>query len=138
MISDAISSVGIVFAAVVIFFTGLNIIDPLISLGIAGIIVYWSLGILQDSSRVLLEMAPKGLNVDMISNDLKHNFSEIEELYNVHLWTIVPDMLVFSAHIKLDMDKMKVGKERFIRKINQYLLRNYDIVESTLQIIPQE
>ena len=102
MIADAASSVGIVIAAAVIFYTGWHIIDPLVSLGICAAIVYWAWGVLKESTRILLEMAPARLNTDTIGDDLRANFPEVVAIYNAHLWTVTADMLVFSAHVKLD------------------------------------
>ena len=138
MISDAISSVGIIFAAIIILLTGWNILDPIISLMISGLILYWAWGILKESSRVLLETAPKGLDVDIIKNDLKKNFSEIKNLNNLHLWTIIPEMIVFSAHMSLNNDLNDVDGEKLVSKINKYLASKYQIVESTIQITSDE
>ncbi len=134
MFADAISSVGIVIAALVIMYTNWTFIDPFVSIGISVIILFWAWGVLKDSTRILLETAPKGLDVDMISADLKNNFSEIRELHNVHLWSITPDMLVFSAHVQIDRSKIQVKQEDVISKINDYLLQKYNIIECTIQI----
>ena len=139
MIGDAASSVVIVIAAIVISYTGWNIIDPLVSIGISFIIIYWAWGILKESTIILLEMAPRGLNVDMISDDLKKNFSEIKEIYNVHIWTIVPAMLVLSARIKLQSaHQSNANQHELISKIDQYLADHYKIIESTIQIVFSE
>jgi cobalt-zinc-cadmium efflux system protein len=134
MFADAISSVGIVIAALVIMYTNWTFIDPFVSIGISVIILFWAWGVLKDSTRILLETAPKGLDVDMISADLKNNFSEIRELHNVHLWSITPDMLVFSAHVQIDRSKIQAKQEDVISKINDYLLQKYNIIECTIQI----
>jgi cobalt-zinc-cadmium efflux system protein len=134
MISDAISSIGIIIAAIIILFTGWNIIDPLVSLLISGLILYWAWGILKESSRILLETAPMGLDVDMIRNDLKKNFSEIKNINNMHLWTIIPEMIVFSAHISLNEDKGQINGKKLVSKINNFLASKYNIIESTIQI----
>jgi cobalt-zinc-cadmium efflux system protein len=134
MFADAISSVGIVIAALVIMSTNWIFIDPIVSIGISLIIVFWAWGVLKDSTRILLETAPKGLNIDMISEDLKQNFSEIRELHNLHLWSITPDMLVFSAHLQFDASKIQGKQEETISKINDYLLKKYNIIECTIQI----
>lgn len=134
MIADAASSVAIVIAAVVIFYTGWHIIDPLVSIGICAVIVYWAWGVLKESTRILLEMAPAGLNIDTIGDDLKTNFPEIEEIYNAHLWTITADMLVFSAHVKLDNIHTSIKQEEFTSRINKHLSEKYKIIESTIQI----
>ena len=138
MIADAISSVGIIFAAIIILFTGWNLIDPLVSLLISGLILYWALGILKESSRVLLETAPKGLDCDIVKNDLKKNFSEIKNLNNMHLWAIIPEMIVFSAHISLKEDQDNIDTEKLVTKINKYLASKYNIIESTIQISSDE
>ena len=130
MIADAVSSIGIVVAAIVIFYTGWNIIDPLVSLGISAVIIYWAFGILKESTRILLEMAPTGLNIDIINDNLKTNFPEIKELDNVHLWTITADILVFSAHIKL---KLPADQNKLISRINKHLSEKFKIIESTIQ-----
>jgi cobalt-zinc-cadmium efflux system protein len=134
MFADTISSIGIVIAALVIMYTNWTFIDPFVSIGISVIILFWAWGVLKDSTRILLETAPKGLNIDMISDDLKKNFSEIRELHNVHLWSITPDMLVFSAHAQIESSKVQVTQEDVISKINDYLLEKYNIIECTIQI----
>ena len=135
MVADAASSVGIVIAAIVIFSTGWNVIDPLVSLGISAVIIYWAWGILKDSTIILLEMAPKGLNTDIISDDLKSHFPEIKELFNVHLWTITADMLVFSAHVLLnEAQENSVDQDNLIERINRYLSEKYRVIESTIQM----
>ncbi|MFX1328541.1 MAG: cation diffusion facilitator family transporter [Promethearchaeota archaeon] len=136
MIADAASSIGIVVAAFIIIFTGLVILDPIVSLGISFVILYWAYGILKESTRILLEMAPKGLNIDTINEDIKKNFIEIKELIHAHLWTITPEMLVYSAHIKVDDSNSNINQAALISEINEFLQKNHKIIESTIQILP--
>lgn len=133
MIADAASSIAIVFVAIVIFFTELTFLDPLVSLIISIIILYWAWGILKESITILLEMTPKGLNIDTIEEDLKKEFKGILDVYHSHLWTITPDMLVFSAHILLDESEKNENQQNIISKINEYLSNKYKIVECTIQ-----
>jgi cobalt-zinc-cadmium efflux system protein len=138
MIADAASSIGIVLAAFIIMFTGFVLLDPIVSLGISMVIIYWAYGILRESTRILLEMAPKGMDIDKISEDLKAHFPEITELYDAHLWTIIPDMLIYSAHVKLNNEIIKETQEEFITKINEFLSKKYRIIESTIQILSKD
>ncbi len=138
MVADAASSVGIVAAAVVIFFTGWNILDPLVSLGISALIIRWAWGILKDSTKVLLEVAPTGLNIDIISEDLKSKFPPLRELYNVHLWTITAGMIVFSAHAELADVHHAVEAGSLVEDMSQYLADEYGIIESTIQVTTPE
>jgi cobalt-zinc-cadmium efflux system protein len=134
MFADVISSIGIVIAALIIMYTEWTFIDPFVSIGISFVILFWAWGVLKDSTRILLETAPKGLDIDMISEDLKNKFSEIRELHNVHIWSITPEMLVFSAHVQINQSRIQATQEDVISKINDYLLQKYNIVECTIQI----
>ncbi|MFX1304939.1 MAG: cation diffusion facilitator family transporter [Promethearchaeota archaeon] len=138
MIADAASSIGIIIAAFIIMSTGFVILDPIVSIGISIVILYWAGGILKESVRILLEMAPKGMNIDTISENLKTTFPEIIEVYDAHLWTIIPNILVYSGHVKLNNDMIKSNQEEFISKINDFLSKNYNIIESTIQIMPKD
>jgi cobalt-zinc-cadmium efflux system protein len=134
MVADAASSVGIVAAAVVIHYTRWNILDPLVSLGISALIVRWSWGILKDSTKILLEIAPTGLNIDMVTENLKREFPEIRRLYNRHLWTITAGMVVFSAHVELEDLPASVRPRMVVARMNDYLAHKYGFVESTIQV----
>jgi cobalt-zinc-cadmium efflux system protein len=134
MVADAASSVGIVGAAVVIIYTGWNILDPLVSLGISALIVRWSWGILRDSTKILLEIAPTGLNIDIVTEDLKGEFPELRRLYNRHLWTITAGMVVFSAHAELGDLPDSVQPRMVIARMNDYLAHKYGFIESTIQV----
>ena len=77
-------------------------------------------------------MAPSGLNVHIISKDLKQTFPEIISMDSVHLWSITSDMLVFSAHATV-RSELK-NQNELIDKIGNFLTYKYHIIESTIQI----
>ncbi|TFF88255.1 MAG: cation transporter [Promethearchaeota archaeon] len=132
MIGDAASSIGIVFVSIMIFFTNWFFLDPIISFIISGLIIYWAYGILKDSGRILLEMTPSGLNIDMIEKDLKAKFEkEIETVEHTHLWTITPQILVITTHVRL---KKGIDNDDFISRANDYLFEKYEISESTIEV----
>lgn len=139
MIADAAASIGIIIASIIISITGWSIIDPIVSIGISIIILFWSVGIIKDSTRILLEMAPKGMDIDTIKEDLMKKFHEIESLYNIHLWTITPEMLVFSCYLKPREEFYECqDMERLISKINEHLYGKYKIFEATIQVTIKE
>jgi cobalt-zinc-cadmium efflux system protein len=135
MIADTTSSVGIIIGAVVIYFTDWFIIDPIISLMISVVILYWSWGILRESGKIFMEMAPAGLNVDKISDNLVIQFKELEQVHHMHVWAITPDKVVLTAHLKLhESDYIKNSHNDLIKHINLYLNEHYNIFETTMQI----
>jgi cobalt-zinc-cadmium efflux system protein len=135
MLGDAASSVGIVIGAVVIFYTDWNILDPIISIGISILILIWAISILRESSVILLEIAPRGLDVDIIEKDLKQRFPRITRMDKVHLWSITNDLLVFSAHMAIREEGSHDCCKTLFPQISKYLGAKYNIIETTIQRI---
>jgi cobalt-zinc-cadmium efflux system protein len=131
LVADTVASIGVVSAAGIIFYTDFYLLDPIVSIGISLIIIAWAWNILRESSRILLEIAPKGYDIDTISADLKDQFPEIEEVTGSHIWAITMDMYIYYAHISFKSKKIQA---KTIQKINEYLSKKYHIIESTIQI----
>lgn len=132
LIGDFLSSIAVIFASVLIIFKKLFIVDPIVSFGISILIAYWAFSVLKESGKILLEMAPKGLDLEKLSVELKEKFPEIDEISSAHIWSITSDMLVFSAHISLK--KGSSNQNAFLNEISDYLQEKYPIIECTIQI----
>jgi len=135
MASDAASSVAIVIAAFVIRATGWNWLDPAVSIGIALLIVIWAVDLLRESLRVLLEMAPKGRNVDDIASAMRKRFPEIVTTDYEHVWAITPSTIIYTAH--LTIDGVRVPRDRvndWLESVNAWLNDEFGVSESTLQV----
>ena len=78
------------------------------------------------------------MNIEEITEEIKASFPEISELYDAHLWTIIPNMLVYSAHVKLNTEMIATNQEELISKLNEFLSKKYKIIESTIQIISKD
>ena len=139
MFGDAASSIGIVIGAIFILYWNWKILDPLISICISLIILYWAVGILKTSFRVLLEISPKGLDTQMIHEKVMEAFPEVLEIYHIHLWTITPNILVFSSYIKINDNISDLnGGITIISRISDFLKEQFNITESTIQIAPKD
>ncbi len=136
MLADTVSSGAVVAGAAVITWGGSPRIDPLLSIGISLAILAWAWGLLRESSRILLEMAPPGVDVDTVSAEIARAFPEVEGLYNVHFWAITSDMYVFTAHLRLrDAGADDLAGLEVTARVNEYLKGKFPIVESTIQWI---
>ncbi len=134
--ADTLSSVAIVAGALVIAATGWNLLDPLIGLGISAAIGVWAVGLFRDSSRILLEMAPPGIDVDTLAAELTARFPGIEALENVHFWAITGTMYVFTAHLR---PAPSAGPpEELVNRVIAYLKERHPIVQATIQTIPSK
>jgi len=135
MLGDTLSSVAIVIGAVIIYFTGFSYIDPLLSIGIAILILIWGWSLFRDSINILLEAAPKGINSDDVTKALLDGFPEIEEITDIHLWTITSNMYSLTLHLKFKSELTPFETKTLIIKIKQAVDEKFDIEHATIEII---
>src|SRR5262245_16394901 len=92
MLGDAISAFGVVAAGVVIRLTGSAVVDPIVSLLIAGFIVQSSYGVLRDSATVLLEGTPPGTDMPGVIAAIKA-VSGVLDVHDLHVWMVGPGVI---------------------------------------------
>jgi len=134
MLADTFSSVAIVIGAIIIYFTKWNIIDPILSIGIAFIILIWGWGLFKDSANILLEAAPKGIDSDQITKVLMDSVTEIEEINDIHIWEITSKMYSMTAHVKIKGDERCVDVKRILSRIKQIVNEKFDIEHTTIEL----
>ncbi len=100
MAGDALSSIGVVIAGIVIHFTGWRYADPLVSVLIGLFIIYNSWGIVQETINVLLEGAPLGMDVDALVHDIRE-IDGVDDVHDLHVWTIANNMNALSCHLNV-------------------------------------
>lgn len=139
MFGDAITSVGIIAVAIIIYFTDWNFLDPIVSVAIAIVILSWAIGVLKESATILLEIGPEGLETDIIRNEVLKNFPQILEMFHIHVWTITSDVIVLSAYIKLKKSSYDiVDQSDLVIQVNQFLHEKFNFKESTVQVVPKD
>jgi cobalt-zinc-cadmium efflux system protein len=132
MIADAISSIGVVGGAIIIHYTDLVFIDPLLGIAISILILIWAWGLIKDAVRVLLEYAPRGMETDKIKKLLQENDERIIDITDMHVIEITNGMYDLSATIVVSTESLKESGE-IIQRANELLLREFNINHSTIQ-----
>jgi len=131
VLGDAISSVGVIVAAILISFTGANWLDPLISVMIGVIIVISAWRVLRSSLHILLEGVPEGLSVSKINESLR-SVAAVSSIHDLHIWNLSSDSVALSVHITLDQTEQQ-NPEITLAKIKEVLDRDFDIQHITIQ-----
>ncbi|WEK53370.1 MAG: cation diffusion facilitator family transporter [Candidatus Cohnella colombiensis] len=129
-IGDLLSSVGVIIAAIVIYFTGWLFFDPLISMVIGGIIFIGGAKILRESTLILMESVPEQFNLDEIREDLA-KVEGVEDVHEMHLWSISTDHYSLTAHMFVRAD---IQQFCIILAVNEVLKEKYGITHSTIQM----
>ena len=131
---DALSSAGVVVAAVVLLVTGWPYADPLIAAGIGVAIVPRALGLGRQALRVLLQAAPAHVPVARVRADLA-GLAHVEDVHDVHAWTLTSGMDVVSAHLRIDAAEY-LGT--VLSRARETLRERYGVEHATLQVEPSD
>ncbi|MCO4743694.1 MAG: cation transporter [Proteobacteria bacterium] len=126
MLADALGSVGAIGSAVALS-QGYWIADPIISLVIAGLVLVSSVSLLRESANVLLEFAPPTVDVDVVTKTLCA-VEGVEEVHDLHLWSLDGKRAVLSAHLVTRMNPFEV------RAAAAHALEHVGVNHSTLQM----
>jgi cobalt-zinc-cadmium efflux system protein len=131
VIGDAISSVGVIVAAILIHFTKLTWFDPLVSMLIGVIILVSSYRVLRGSLHILVEGVPEGLSTHQI-NERISSLHGVAEVHDLHVWNICSGTVALSAHIVLDYEKVDDSSQQ-MQNIKQLLSDEFKIDHTTIQ-----
>ncbi len=99
-LADVTSSAGAMVAGIGILAFGATWLDPAASLGIAVLVAWSAWGLLRDTTNVLLEAAPRGVDVAQVEQALSSE-SGVEAVHHLHVWEVASDLPALSAHIVL-------------------------------------
>ncbi|MFE0423744.1 cation diffusion facilitator family transporter [Streptomyces sp. NPDC058953] len=136
VLNDALGSVAVLVSAVIILTTGWQAADPIASLLIGMMIVPRTVKLLRETVNVLLESAPK--DVDMA--EVRRHILElpgVEDVHDLHAWTITSGMPVLSAHVVVSQDTLDaVGHERMLHDLQGCLGDHFDVEHCTFQLEP--
>ncbi|CAM4179550.1 cation diffusion facilitator family transporter [Geobacillus stearothermophilus] len=129
-IGDLISSIGVIVSALLIYFTGWTIFDPIISLVIAAIIFTGGAKIMRESYLILMEAVPDGFDLEQIRADIRQ-IEGVEDVHDMHLWAISTDHYSLSAHVFVSEHIQPLC---VILAVNEMLKEKYGIEHATIQV----
>ncbi len=130
MIADALSSVAIIFGAVIIYLTDIFVIDTILAILVAAVVAKWSYALIKDSVHVLLEGSP--VDTNKVKADILQEFSDIVDIHDMHCWEISHNNYYLTAHVVVESCDYE-SYEKMINEISKYLEHHYGIGHTTLQ-----
>ena len=132
LMGDVISTVGAVIAGVLIFFTGANWLDPLVSVLIGFLILYNAWGILQETVEILLESTPRDVDIKRMVSDIT-DLDGVLGVHDLHVWSLTRNLRTMSAHILTEDISISAGT-KIQSTINELVYHRYNISHATLQL----
>jgi cobalt-zinc-cadmium efflux system protein len=130
MAADALVSVGVVVAGVLILFTGLSWIDPVASLLINAVIVWGTWGLLRDSMAMALDIVPSSVDPTAVRKYLEAQ-AGVTAVHDLHIWSLSTTETALSAHlVKPDAEI----DDRMLACVCDELARRFGIRHATIQL----
>lgn len=131
VLGDALASVGVIAAGVVILATGWLWVDPLVSVLIALIILAGSGRVLRQSIHILNEGAPEGLNASDVGQAMRQ-MAGVAEVHDLHIWTVSPGYTALSAHVVL-ADQALSQTGQVMANLKEIIAHQFGIEHTTIQ-----
>lgn len=130
MLGDAVGAVAIILGAIVIGYTGLTYIDPLLSVVLAIFIVYTAGNIIRESLNILLEGLPRGLELGNVTKAM-NGIEGVLDVHDLHIWSLGSSTHALSSHVLIE-DMPPSSSERILKRINEVLC-DFGIHHTTIQ-----
>lgn len=129
---DALASIGVIVAGIIMLITDWFWADPVISIVIAFIIAVSGWRILKEGIRVILEAVPSHIKTE----EMIHSLNEIDgvnDVHDVHIWSITPELHAMSCHVLID--DLSTSQAATIRsRIEDVLRQRFNINHTTIQM----
>ena len=138
IVSDMLSSIGVIFASAVVWVTGWGGVDIVVSVLILAVLLPHCWQLLRQSLSVLMQHAPAGLDYVTIQRELLR-IPGIERVYDLHLWSLTGSDAVATVHVVITQrgssqrDAMN-HHETVLRHVEAVLRDTYGITRTTIQI----
>ena len=134
VLADALGSVGAMAAAVLVWAFGWNRADPVASVLIAALVVLSSWRLLAEAVGVLMESAPRGIDVDAVREAILATPGVAAE-HDLHVWAITPGRVCLSVHVASAPD---LPPRALLDRLRPMLRDRFGIGHTTIQVEPAD
>ena len=130
VVGDALGSVGVLAAALLISLTGSFVWDPIVSAAVCLLILWSSARLIRDSFRIFMEGAPAHLDTAAVRATLA-GLDGVVDVHDLHVWTITSGFVSLSAHLKV---RAGVETKDVLRRAHEAISSRFKVRHSTFQI----
>ncbi|MDP6374927.1 MAG: cation diffusion facilitator family transporter [Pseudomonadales bacterium] len=131
VLGDLLGSAAAIIAAVVVYFWGWTQVDALLALVIAVILGRGAWRVLRESTHILLEGVPTGLDLDEITHTLSTEVPGVTGVHHVHAWALTAEKPLLTLHANIDE---RLDTHAVVAELKRVLLGRFGIDHSTIQV----
>ncbi len=130
---DALGSVGVIIAGVLVLTMGWSLADPIISVAIGFIILTASYRLVRDAINVLLEAAPRHTDVAKAQRTIEAS-AMVMEAHDIHIWSITPGYDAMSAHVVITSECAQASRQQLLDEVRHLMAKRFNISHMTVQL----
>ena len=131
MAGDTLSTAAVIAGGAGILFTGKSWIDPALSLLIAALILWSSIGIVRETLNILLEGTPSGVSLQQIRDGME-KVNGVINVHDLHVWSLGSNSRALACHVTIS-DIPPSESACILEKLNHVLRDHFQIRHSTIQ-----
>ena len=136
VVADAISSVGVILAALAVYFLNWLWMDAIASLLVAGLTALSAIPLVRESLEILMECAPRSIKPVEVIASLK-SFTTVYQVEKLHIWTITSGQVMLCAHLTVESLNAQ-ERDRLLKQLQDHLRQEFGINESILQLTSRD
>jgi cobalt-zinc-cadmium efflux system protein len=129
---DALSNIAILVGALIMGYLHAPWIDPILGLAIGFLVLYSSIGILRESTHILLEGRPRGVRVETVARAIL-SVEHVQEVHDVHVWSLGGGHNALSCHARIP-DMHMDQCEKILYAIQKKVAEEFSIEHTTVQL----
>jgi cobalt-zinc-cadmium efflux system protein len=131
MLGDTLSTAAVIAGGAAILFSGLTWIDPILSILIAAMILWSSVGIIRETLNILLEGTPRNLQLGEIRKAMA-SVAGVLDVHDLHVWSLGSQSHALASHITIAEMPMSECSS-ILEGINCALRDRFHITHTTIQ-----
>ena len=131
MLGDTLSTAAVIAGGAAILFTGMTWIDPVLSILIAGMILWSSIGIVRETLNILLEGTPRNLQLGEVRVAME-SVAGVLDVHDLHVWSLGSQSHALASHITIAEMPMSECSS-ILEGINGALRNRFHITHTTIQ-----
>ena len=130
VLADLYASLGAALAGLLVLTAGFQRADVLVALLVALLMVRSGFSLLGQSTRVLLEASPRGIDPDAVGHALAAH-PGVSEVHDLHVWEVTSGFTAVSAHVLVPANADCHARRR---ELELLLVERFGLEHSTLQV----
>jgi cobalt-zinc-cadmium efflux system protein len=131
MAGDTLSTAAVIAGGLGILWTRQNWIDPVLSLMIAALILWSSVGIVRETLNILLEGMPRGISLEEIRAGMQA-VEGVIDVHDLHVWSLGSQSRALACHVTI-ADIPPSESASILKNLNHVLKGHFHIVHTTVQ-----